>query len=100
MDSLRILGKTWQVERVYEGPMQTTSFGQSHDTKCLIRIKDGQHPDQEADTLLHEIIHALDFTVYIDLDERQTHALAAGLLAVFRDNPGLAGRLGFVPDEP
>jgi hypothetical protein len=100
MDSVRILGKTWHIKRLADAPMQQERAGEIDYKACTIHVKEGQAPDQEADTLLHEIIHALSYTVSLDLEEAQVHSLSAVLLAVFRDNPGLAGRLGFVPDEP
>lgn len=44
-------------------------------------------PDQQRDTLLHEVIHAISETVKLNLTEEQVHALGGLLFAVFRDNP-------------
>jgi hypothetical protein len=95
VDTVRILGKAFSVERVPEGPLQNNHVGEADYGKCVIWLREGQAPEQEADTLLHEIIHAADYAVHIGLEEQQVHALAGVLFAVFKDNPGLVDRLGF-----
>jgi hypothetical protein len=42
---------------------------------------------QKAHTLLHEVIHGIDFFLEIGLSEEQTERLMKGLLMVFQDNP-------------
>ena len=64
-----------------------------------ITIKPGLHPDQEADTLLHELIHALTGSTGLtasgavledsDTAEIVTAALAPALLDMLRRNPDL-----------
>lgn len=103
MKHIRILGKPFTIERVDPNPLGE-QLGASSAVEQRIIIATGTPPEQEADTLLHEIIHAIDYTIQIDLTERQVHALTGALFAVFRDNPGLAERLlltsGAVLDEP
>lgn len=64
--------------------------------KCEIHIRPGQSPDSEADTLLHEVLHAVfDMTglghdlAADDLDESVIRRLTPALLGVIRANPEL-----------
>lgn len=67
------------------------SYGHS-----VIQIDDGQTNPETADTLLHEILHAI--WAHRNLsdrcrEERAVTELTSGLIAVFRDNPGLLQHL-------
>jgi hypothetical protein len=57
-----------------------------------ILIREGQPLESEQDTVLHEVIHAVDAAMSgeedQELDEAQVTRLATGLLAVFKRNPG------------
>jgi hypothetical protein len=85
-DRLRILGKTWGLVPIEDAPLQGNNRGECNFTECRIRFKTDGSPDDVRDTVLHEVIHALDYTMQLGLKERQVHALAAGVLAVLRDN--------------
>ncbi len=67
-------------------------YGRVNLAKGIIRIDDPQPPFVVVDTTLHEILHA----IWADRrlpdragEERAVTALAQGLAAVFRDNPGM-----------
>lgn len=93
LDVISILGKPHTVERIPDAPLQGGSVGAVNYSRQQIVLLEGMAPEYEADTLLHEIIHAIDATISTNLTEHQVHALAGGLFAVFRENPGLADRL-------
>lgn len=52
----------------------------------VLREKKNTPPDQERITFLHEVIHVLDDTLMIGLEEEQVQQLAAGLITVITDN--------------
>lgn len=81
--SVRILGKEYEV-KVFE---DFENCGECDDIKQTLKIQAGMPLTLEQDTLLHEVIHALDFNMKTHMKERQVSALASGLIAVFRDNP-------------
>ena len=56
--------------------------------ELLYSLKQGS--DQLKDTVLHEILHAIDYAVQANLKERQVHIMATGILSVLRDNKKLA----------
>jgi hypothetical protein len=41
----------------------------------------------QLDTLIHEITHAIDYEMNLEMTERQVHGVGSGLAAVFLDNP-------------
>lgn len=84
MKSLRILGKTFEVLWVDEVAEDAIGMCETHRQR-IVMMK-GLPVDTERDTLLHEVIHAIDETMGTELTEQQVVALASGLLAVFNDN--------------
>lgn len=62
--------------------------------KALIDIQQGQLPIDEADTVLHEVFHAILYCQGRDyggdIEETYVRALATGLVAALQDNPEFA----------
>jgi len=88
---LRILGKLWIVK-------QQASKGSKDDGKCefatkIISVNPRQTEDSKRDTLLHEIMHALDEELQTKMSERQVRLQATGLIEVLRNNPALVAYL-------
>lgn len=65
--------------------------GQCSPSRLMLTIDRDQEGTQLADTLLHEITHALLEALDLDDDaaERICRVLGPGWLGVIRDNPGL-----------
>jgi hypothetical protein len=63
------------------------AFGEYDYETQIVRIRTGQQPSFEADTVLHELIHAIDDVMQLGMSERQVHCSASGLIALFKDNP-------------
>lgn len=80
--TIRVIGKKF-----------TVVFGDSPDrgsceaTKQKITILHDMPADEERDTLLHEVLHAIEEAMGLDMPDRHIRLLATGLYAVFRDNP-------------
>ena len=86
LTSLRILGKTWEVAEALADFTDSGSCNRDHQK---IVVSTTQPLDNVKDTLLHEVLHAVDYCMATKLTEDQVAALATGLLAVFLDNPAL-----------
>lgn len=84
-EKIKIIGKQYSVEMVPE----LDECGLCYDTKQLIKISEDLPHDLTQDTILHEIMHAIDYQMHIGMKERQISAMAAGIMAVFKENPGL-----------
>jgi hypothetical protein len=83
---LKILGKTYAVHFVPHDDLPK-DYGECNNEEQWIKVRTDTHPETQADTFLHEVIHAVDFAVNAGMTERQVHSIATGLLAVFLDNP-------------
>lgn len=81
---VKIIGKTYKIEPV---PEMDDECGACYDSKQLIKISEDLPQELSQDTLLHEVMHAIDFQMHTNMKERQISAMAAGLTAVFKENP-------------
>lgn len=63
--------------------------GQCNHILALIRVERGNPSLYERETLLHEIIHAIDYCAGDTLTEGQVQMLGVGVLGVLRENPKL-----------
>ena len=82
--ALRVIGKTYTVTGTTEG-----DYGETFSDDCRIEVRTTQHHLQQADTLLHEAMHALDHEMHCGMTEPQIRRMATGLLALLRDNAEL-----------
>lgn len=87
-ESIRVIGKTFTIHYVDKVDDDDSSGEQRRDQQ-LIKVKTGQHPETLRETLLHEIIHAIEEQIDLGMKERQVHSLAIGLFQVLRENPAL-----------
>lgn len=85
--TIRILGKEFSVIDTPPSPLSNMHWGHCDSARGEIRVQEDLCPDQRRDTILHECLHAIDYAVSLDISERQVHAMAAGVLALVRDNP-------------
>lgn len=86
LSSIKILGKTYSIEFVPKEVLPN-DYGESDSEQQVIKVRSDLHIEHQADVLLHEVIHAIDFAVNGKMTERQVHTIATGLLAVIFDNP-------------
>lgn len=82
---LNLLGERYVVKK-----QKIKEFGIVDYNKAVIRLRPKQSTDQARDTLLHEVIHAIDYTNSLEMNEHQVRTLATGLRAVFTTNPKFA----------
>jgi hypothetical protein len=81
---VKILGHVYKFYRVPK-ITKKDNCGECDFQKNHIRIKEGMERSAEAETLLHEIMHAID----PNLSEVRVHANAAQLYQIITDNPKL-----------
>jgi len=88
--TLRIMGRDFDVQHTSDDPEHD---GACFPHECRISISEGLHPIEEADTLIHEVIHAIHYLLNIGLsynmEEKVVRLTATGLIQVFNDNPEL-----------
>ena len=87
---IKIVGKTYVVEEI---PEMDEDCGACYDTKQLIKIAGDLPQELSQDTLLHEVMHAIDYQMHLNLKERHVSAMASGLMAVIKENPDFVNYL-------
>lgn len=63
--------------------------GQARHNDLEIRLDKGMRFPHQRETLLHEVLHAVDVDRGLELSEDAVHQLSVGLAAVLLDNPDL-----------
>lgn len=87
--SLDLLGKRWTVTLKKD----SKNFGTCYHAKCVINMTPTQAEENMRDTLLHEVVHALETEGQLKMSERQVRGIATLLLAAMRHNPRLVAFL-------
>lgn len=82
---VRIVGRTYAIEFIDGFHLA----GECSNGKQRIKIESGNASSYERDTVLHEILHAIDYNMQSKMNERQVATMASGLLAVLQENPSL-----------
>lgn len=86
IESVRVIGKTYTVRVVNKSPLDKDS-GECDEKSQTITVNEDQTEEAMQDTILHEVVHAIDHTLRLDMSENQVAMMATGLIAVIRDNP-------------
>lgn len=88
--SVDVLGKPYRVELIQR---DSGDYGECFSDQCRIEVATYQCDTQKKDTLLHEVMHAIDHEMNCRMSEPQIRRIATGLLAVLRQNPALVAFL-------
>ena len=87
---IKIHGKEFDVAPFSDPLSPTHALGYNDVRIGIIQYDSKAKLDVIKDTLLHEIIHVVDFDCQSEMTERQVHCLATGLYSVLKDNPEFA----------
>jgi hypothetical protein len=93
-----ILGKEYEIIEA-DATIMNDKVGICEFTKQKIYIATGLADDLYADTLLHEILHVIDFTIGLELTEKQVIGIAGGLYAVWKDNQNIIEGINKEPNR-
>lgn len=90
--SIKILGKIFTV--TYLHPQHDlldcgNCGGKCHLPSTRMYIADDLNTQMHQEVVLHEMIHALSYSMSLDFDEATVMRLGEGLLCVFKSNPKL-----------
>jgi hypothetical protein len=98
------MGRDYQIIFDHDSPLELTNLGICNNQMMIIAIKDGQHPVEEADTLVHEIFHAVWYCMSIAMtgagEEEIVRRLSSGFTSVLMDNPQLLKYLTAIQNPP
>ncbi len=90
---IKVINFDFTIEWYHRGIENGASkFGWTDICKQEIYISDDLNPLKTADTLMHELLHALNWVFDIEDDTKEesvARRLSSGLLAIWRDNPEL-----------
>jgi len=88
--TLRVMGRDYKVIFEKEATIKSPSAGQCCNQKMIITILDEQHPAEELDTLIHELLHAIWHHMSMGEHPPEEEVLvrksAGGLTQVILDN--------------
>ena len=87
---LKIIGKRHRV--VWNAPL-IENDGELDLERNVISIAPNLPHDEERDTILHEVTHAVEKQLNAHIPEDKLRAIVTGLYAVLKDNPKLAAYL-------
>jgi len=103
-NAVRVMGRNYVVCYEEDALLGTENLGICNNHQCIIVIKEGQHPVEEADTLLHEIFHAVWYCMSISeggaMEEQVVRRMASGMLSVIMDNPHLLKYFQAIQNPP
>jgi hypothetical protein len=89
-DHIRVMGRDYSVVWEDDILLGTDNLGRTYSQQCAIAVRTGQHPVEEADTLLHEVMHAVWYCMSISEggadEESVVRRMASGMMQVFMDN--------------
>ena len=86
--TVNVMGKDYSVVFV-DKVDEKDSCGEHDMGKLEIKVKKSLHPDVIAETLLHELTHAVEEQLDLGMREKQVHGLSVGMFQVLRENPAL-----------
>ena len=76
-----------------ESNLETGKLGEMRQGACLMKVVSGQDPQQERDTVLHEVLHSLCSELGFDPKEEFIQGMSAALYGVLLKNPQLVDYL-------
>jgi hypothetical protein len=88
--NVRVLGKDLIVTQVKPDDTADDDLGTWNDSTLTVYVKPGQLPIEEIDTLIHEVVHGIDYIMDLGLKERQVRLLGTALAGIFQENPEFA----------
>lgn len=92
---VRIFGREYSINFHAFSHLNDSDLGNCNNIYHTINIADGLSPMEEADTVLHEVLHAIAWAMHLEFgcestEERIVAAFATGIMGVLQDNPRLA----------
>lgn len=85
-ETVRIGAQTYRV--LIDEPWIEDQYGGCDTRHQRIWLSDQTGPERQAQTLIHEVIEALNFELDLELEHHQITLLEHGIYQVIVDNPG------------
>jgi hypothetical protein len=88
---LSVIGKRYRVK--WSAPISEDLAGECDHATNILSICTGMPHDEERDTVLHEVTHAVEKQLQCEIPEEKLRMIVTGLYAVLKDNPRLTAYL-------
>ncbi|MFP4017190.1 MAG: hypothetical protein ACLFUI_09175 [Halanaerobiales bacterium] len=83
---LKLGGFNWKIEEVEHLMIERNNIGEMEPRTHVIRLDKAASEQQKEETLLHEIIEAINYMYCMDLDHHQIELLGVTLHQALKDN--------------
>ena len=90
---VKVLGKVYAIQYTEGAPLADDDDGECDPSNQTITVRTGQSLECEQDTVLHEVIHAIENLQGLKLKHSDVVRLTTAIHALIRDNPGLMAYL-------
>lgn len=87
--TFELFSQVWQIRAGSPKELDNNN-GLCYSDSCEILLNPNQAIQEMKQTLLHELVHAIETKLNLDLTENQVDTLALGLNHMFTTNPELA----------
>lgn len=87
--AVRVQGKKFSINYLKEFGISLDALGVTKYTQLEILVQDHLMLPLEQEVVFHEITHAIEKSLDLDLTEHQVEVLSCGWVQVLRDNPKL-----------
>lgn len=87
--SVRVQGKNFSIAYMKASLIPDDALGLTKYMDLSISVQEDVPLALEQEVVFHEITHAVEKSLDIDMSEHQVEVLACGWIQVLRDNPGL-----------
>lgn len=85
--NIKIGYKHYEIKFIDTDHMNDSNFGRTVHEEGIIYIRNSGNEEEDRNTLIHEILHAIEYVFCIELNDDDTvRALANGIQTVFIDN--------------
>ena len=88
-NGVRVQGKQFSIKYLKASQIPDDALGLTKYMDLSISVQEGIPLALEQEVVFHEITHAVEKSLDIDMSEHQVEVLACGWIQVLRDNPGL-----------
>ena len=85
-EQIKLFSQTWQIRASSPGEL-VDDLGQCRPDQLEILINPNQVPESMIHTLAHELVHAIEQKLLLDMTERQVDLMALGFIDLIGNNP-------------
>lgn len=83
---IKAYGQTWKIKVLKKHVLLNNNFGNFNAGTNTIFISADATEEQQGTTLIHELIHLVEFCTQLSLKERDVMCLESGLYQIIHDN--------------